>query len=75
MSLASDPRPVPPEKPLPTDCCGSGCAVCVLDAYQEELDDYEARLAAWLARHPDDGVADGTGSGPPGPPSVPAVGG
>ena len=49
-----DPRPIPPEKPLPGDCCGSGCAVCVLDAYQEELDDYESRLAAWRARHPEE---------------------
>jgi hypothetical protein len=50
-----DPRPIPPEKPLPTDCCGGGCAVCVSDAYQDELDAYEARLAAWLVRHPDVG--------------------
>lgn len=52
MSTPADPRPVPPEKPLPNDCCGSGCSVCVLDVYQAELDDYEARLAAWRARHP-----------------------
>lgn len=53
MSRATDPRPVPPEKPLPGDCCDSGCAVCVLDAYHEDLEYYETRLAAWLARHPD----------------------
>lgn len=51
MSDPSDPRPLPPEKPLPGDCCGGGCAVCVLDAYQDELDDYQARLAAWEQRH------------------------
>ena len=51
MHLRSDPRPVPPEKPLPTDCCGGGCSPCVLDTYQEELEDYEARLVAWLAGH------------------------
>ena len=60
MTNTPDPRPVPPEKPLPTDCCGSGCAVCVNHAYQEELDDHEARLAAWRARNQavdDDGGA------------------
>ena len=61
MTNTPDPRPVPPEKPLPTDCCGSGCAVCVNDAYQEELDDHEARLAAWRARNP--AVDDGGGGG------------
>jgi hypothetical protein len=58
VSTQPDPRPVPPEKPLPTDCCGGGCAVCVNDAYDEARDDYEARLAAWLARHPDADAAD-----------------
>lgn len=56
MTTATDPRPRPPEKPLPGDCCDSGCAVCVNDAYQVELDDYRARLAAWQARNP---AADG----------------
>ena len=31
-----DPRPIPPEPPLPSDCCESGCAVCVFDLYTEE---------------------------------------
>ncbi|WP_235893553.1 oxidoreductase-like domain-containing protein [Cognatilysobacter lacus] len=53
MNDQADPRPLPPEKPLPGDCCGGGCAVCVNDAYNDELDAYQARLAAWLARHPD----------------------
>ncbi|HEY4555637.1 MAG TPA: oxidoreductase-like domain-containing protein [Lysobacter sp.] len=60
MSPTHDPRPIPPEKPLPSDCCGGGCAVCVNDAYEEELADYRARLAAWRARHPD-GDAGGPG--------------
>ncbi|KAK6924442.1 Oxidoreductase-like, N-terminal [Dillenia turbinata] len=29
-----------PEKPLPGDCCGSGCVRCVWDVYYEELDAY-----------------------------------
>ncbi|KAH7853128.1 hypothetical protein Vadar_033641 [Vaccinium darrowii] len=32
--------PPPPEKPLPGDCCGSGCVRCVWDIYYEELEDY-----------------------------------
>lgn len=47
-----DPRPVPPEKPLPTDCCGSGCPVCVLDAYADALADYQRALEQWLQRNP-----------------------
>ena len=43
------PRPEPPEKPLPTDCCGGGCPVCVLDIYERELAEYEQSLAAWKA--------------------------
>ncbi|EPS57467.1 hypothetical protein M569_17350, partial [Genlisea aurea] len=29
-----------PEKPLPGDCCGSGCLRCVWDIYYEELEEY-----------------------------------
>lgn len=32
--------PPPPEKPLPDDCCGSGCVRCVWDIYYEELEAY-----------------------------------
>jgi hypothetical protein len=39
MSAAAElpPKPVAPD---PGDCCGSGCARCVLDVYDEQL-------AAW----------------------------
>ena len=50
---AHDPRPQPPEKPLPMDCCESGCPVCVHDAYASELERYRAALADWQARHPE----------------------
>ncbi len=31
-----------PEKPLPTDCCGSGCERCVYDIYVEQLKQYKS---------------------------------
>ena len=47
-----DPRPQPPDKPLPQECCESGCPICVYDLYADELEAYRQALAAWLARHP-----------------------
>ncbi|MBZ0221568.1 MAG: oxidoreductase-like protein [Dokdonella sp.] len=49
----TDPRPLPPEAPLPSDCCDSGCDRCVQDVYTEELADYRERLARWQQRHPE----------------------
>ncbi|XP_047046940.1 NADH-cytochrome b5 reductase-like [Lolium rigidum] len=47
------PAPEPPEKPLPGDCCGSGCVRCVWDIYYDELQDYQKALAAHeAAREP-----------------------
>ena len=51
-----DPRPQAPARPLPSDCCDSGCAVCVHDLYAEELSAYRQALAAWTQRHPDAGA-------------------
>ena len=48
-----DPRPVEPERPLPSDCCDSGCEVCVHDLYAEQMQRYRELLAAWKLRHPD----------------------
>ncbi|WP_447729334.1 oxidoreductase-like domain-containing protein [Pseudoxanthomonas suwonensis] len=47
-----------PEKPLPSECCESGCPICVYDLYAEALDEYRQALAAWQQRHP--GVDPGT---------------
>lgn len=36
-----------PEKPIEPDqseCCGSGCHPCVMDIYEDELNDYEDRI-------------------------------
>ncbi|WP_425477710.1 oxidoreductase-like domain-containing protein [Arenimonas caeni] len=49
---AHDPRPMPPEKPLPGDCCDGGCDPCVLDTYAEAMEHYREQLAQWLARNP-----------------------
>ena len=49
---AHDPRPQPPDKPLPMECCESGCLVCVYDIYTTELEEYREALAAWLERNP-----------------------
>jgi hypothetical protein len=46
-----DPRPLAPERPLPSDCCDSGCPVCVHDLYAEEVRAYATALAAWERRH------------------------
>ncbi len=47
-----DPRPSEPMPPGPNECCESGCPICVLDLYADELRDYREKLAAWKARHP-----------------------
>jgi hypothetical protein len=51
-SAADDPRPQPPDKPLPQECCESGCPICVYDLYAEALDEYRRALAEWKKRHP-----------------------
>ncbi len=53
LHLDPDPRPQPPEVPLPGDCCDSGCDPCVNDTYSEELAHYRQALADWLTRHPE----------------------
>jgi len=35
--MNTPPEPVLPPEPERPDCCGGGCAVCVLDGYFEEL--------------------------------------
>jgi hypothetical protein len=42
-------KPQPPREPAPGECCGTGCIPCVMDIYQEEMDQYCKDLAAWEA--------------------------
>lgn len=46
----SDDRPVPPERPLPDDCCGGGCDPCIHDLHAEAMEAYARALARWEAR-------------------------
>jgi hypothetical protein len=55
---ADDPKPQRPTEPDPADCCGGGCVSCVYDLYDVALARYEAALAQWLQRHPDERAAD-----------------
>jgi hypothetical protein len=48
-----DPRPLPPREPALEDCCGTGCVLCVFDAYQIAQENHALALTAWLARHPE----------------------
>lgn len=49
---ADDPPPVEPERPLPMECCDSGCESCVHDVYGDEVHEYRTLLAAWKERNP-----------------------
>lgn len=44
-------EPELPEKPIMPDCCFSGCAICVLDTYTEEMRLWQEECAAIRARH------------------------
>jgi hypothetical protein len=47
----ADPMPEPPLQPEPEDCCGSGCARCVFDLYEDARERYDQALREWQARH------------------------
>lgn len=49
-SVSKDPRPEPPERPAPEDCCQSGCIPCIFEQYDEDMDRYRAELKAWQER-------------------------
>jgi hypothetical protein len=43
--------PPPPEKPDPMDCCGGGCAPCILDAYEDALEEWRRIVSARVSAH------------------------
>ena len=49
---SDDPRPEPPERPTPQECCGRGCYPCVYDFYDQALARYETALREWQLRNP-----------------------
>ena len=51
---ADDPRPVPPVRPDPDDCCRSACEPCIFELYEEALERYREALAAWEQRRQKD---------------------
>lgn len=46
--MASPDPELPPEPERP-DCCGGGCAICVLDDWYEERERWRAQVEAILA--------------------------
>lgn len=48
--MSADPKPLPPPKPLPQDCCGTGCIPCVMELHEEAMEQYLVDLAAWERR-------------------------
>jgi Oxidoreductase-like protein, N-terminal len=49
---ALSPKPRPPQKPAPEDCCQSDCCPCVFELYEAELADYEHALELWHKLNP-----------------------
>ncbi|KAJ1984639.1 NADH-cytochrome b5 reductase-like [Dimargaris verticillata] len=43
--------PGPPKKPLPDDCCQSGCVPCIFDTYRDALFDYDVTVERLTAKY------------------------
>ena len=50
MPTADTEEPLPP-RPEAGDCCNGGCAVCVLEGYDEEVARWEREVAEIKARN------------------------
>ncbi|KAL0077775.1 oxidoreductase-like protein [Phycomyces blakesleeanus] len=44
--LKGEPIPLPDKPEAPENCCMSGCAHCVWDMYQEDMEDFQAKREA-----------------------------
>jgi hypothetical protein len=54
---SSPPLPPRPEPPEPGDCCGGGCERCVIDVYEQRLQEWQEVVEARRARSPGPGMA------------------
>ena len=52
---------MPPRKPEPHECCGTGCIPCVMDIYEEELYEYEKAVKRMAADSAPSGVINLSG--------------
>jgi len=55
-SDSGDPAPTQPSRPDSDACCRGGCAVCVFDLYEDELERYRLALQAWRRRQGEGGA-------------------
>jgi hypothetical protein len=46
--------PPPPAKPEPDECCGGGCSPCVLDLYEEALQEWKETVERLKTAPPTD---------------------
>ncbi|ROH89652.1 hypothetical protein ED208_11045 [Stagnimonas aquatica] len=46
--MPAEPQPLPPrpQPPSEDDCCHQGCAPCIFDLYERELERWEEQVAA-----------------------------
>jgi len=47
---SSEEAPSPPEEPSPDDCCGSGCATCVWDVYDQQVAQYKKEYEEYMQK-------------------------
>jgi hypothetical protein len=50
-SARSDPKPTPPARPEPGDCCQGGCERCVFDLHEDAMERFREALRDWEARN------------------------
>jgi len=48
--VSPDHPPIPPKPPVPGECCGRGCEMCMWDYYYQAQRRYETTDAEWQQR-------------------------